>query len=342
MAVLSSTKIDPAQLKDYDLTYVYEQNPGIQRVKRGRGFSFLSPDGTTIKDKSERERLLAIAVPPTYDKVWYCPIYNGHLQATGFDASAKKQYFYHPAWELLRETSKFSYMERFGEKLPAFRRRINRTLNDADNEKEELLSAMSRILDKTGMRTGNESASQTNKTYGLTTLRKKHVDHDDAALHFEYKGKGGNELEKDLRDPKVVNIIDHCAEIPGQRLFQYLDSKGEKHSVDSSDMNIFLKDSMGEDFSAKDFRTWRFSCLFLEEALRLASKGAGVTLKSVLGRVSETSGNTPSILKSSYVHPGLMKNDKDQLSGLRKSENRLLNYLKTKHASDAFALDTGD
>lgn len=342
MHTLGATKIHPDQLSGYNLTYVYETDSGIRRMKRGRGFSFILPSGATIKDKKERARLLGIAVPPTYENVWYCPINNGHLQATGYDSTSKKQYFYHSEWEKLRELSKFASLKDFGDALPSFRSKIARNIKVESLDKTNVLMAMARILDRTGMRVGSQTATTLNETYGLTTLEKDHVDLDESHVAIHYKGKGGVDLNKEMCDAKVANIIDNCVEISGQRLFEYIDDDDNHHPIDSGDLNAFLKDNLGQQFSAKDFRTWRFSCLFLKEALRLKNKQDldKVTLKAVLENVAEISGNTISILKSSYIHPdlldivrnddwGLIDTNCETIRGLRKSETQFLNYLRT-------------
>ena len=350
MVGLSSTKIDSDHLETLNLIYVYEKKPGIRRIRRGRGFSYLDEGGNTIKCDKERTRLKAIAVPPTYENVWYCPLSNGHLQATGYDSTQKKQYFYHTQWEVLREVSKYSFMKSFAGMLPSLRRKVLGHLNDNDLkageiDREAVLAAMVRILDRTGMRIGSDKAALKNKTFGLTTLRKDHADYDSKYIHFEYHGKGGTDLHKDLYDPKVTQVIDYCAEIPGQRLFRYKAASGRICDIHSEDVNEYIKDFAGAGFSAKDFRTWRFNCLFIEKAIRLSQQTDKLTLKAVLEAVAEYSGNTPSILKSSYIHPGLIRLVKeDELSlldlepegpaGLRKTEKTLLSYLHSKHAED--------
>lgn len=351
MPTLASIDIKEDLLQHYNLRYVYEEKPGIKRLKRGKGFSFIDVNGQLIKAKEVRKRLLNIAVPPTYENVWYCPLSNGHLQATGYDSTAKKQYFYHNNWEQLREMNKFSAMLNFGESLPSFRRKIleNLKLFDGRVDKLSLLSAMAKILDRTGIRVGNNFASTVHNTYGLTTLKKKHVDCENNTIHLEYKGKGGKELIKDFHAPRVTKVIENCVEIPGQRLFEYTDNEGTVFNIDSGDLNVFLKDIMGNKFSAKDFRTWRFNSFFIKMLLEQLKRGEKITLKSVLNSVTELSGNTPSILQSSYIHPGLIQVVKDEnwqlikpfepkKYGLRKVENHLYNYLQTSHASDSLKL----
>lgn len=348
MRDLSGTKIRPECLPQCDLLYVYEDPPGIRRIRRGKGFSFIAPDDTLITDKGERQRLRSLAVPPSYENVWYCPLPNGHLQATGLDSNAKKQYFYHPHWERLRRSENFAFMRAFGEALPAFRSRIRRLLEGEDAGREQVLSAMARILDNTGIRVGGETARRRNHTYGLTTLRKDHLALEEGEIHLDFRGKGGVRIEQYLKDPKVAAVIENCVEIGGQRLFQYTDMAGQAHQVHSGDMNDFIKAHMGSGFSAKDFRTWRFSTLFLELALKRAERGDKLTLAAVLDDVAGFSGNTAAVLKSSYVHPGLLlavrEGRADLLSrethartGLRKAENRLLSYMYSKHAQGAIA-----
>lgn len=342
---LPATKIKPPLLKKYDLCYIEDDSSGITRVKRGRGFSFIYPDGNIIKDKNDKNRLEALAVPPSYDKVWYCPYDNGHLQATGYDSKSKKQYFYHPDWERLRESTKFSSLLEFGQALPAFRRRLASNLKDTDLNKETLVCAMARVLDRTGMRIGSDIATERNQTHGLTTLEKEHLETNDNGVVFSYQGKGNHDIERHFNDKKVMDVIDQCVEIPGQRLFKYKDKNGKKRNIDSSDLNTYIKKFMGLEFTAKDFRTWRFSCYFITEALRQKQKGK-VTLTTILQNISDETGNTPAVLKSSYVHPGLLKivkdgdwsyleNPKDQITGLLQNENIFINYLQTDHAQSA-------
>ena len=340
MTTFTATKIKPELLESSDLQYVYAHETGITRRKKGKGFCYINPNGETVTDTKTRERLDMIAVPPTYTDVWYCAHANGHLQATGYDSNSKKQYFYHPEWERLRTLTKFSSLENFGEALPSLRNVIARNIKDTHLDKQTVICAMLRILDRTGMRIGNEHASTLNDTYGLTTLRTKHVDLDQNTLHFHYNGKGGGALDKYMSDAKVAEIVDQCAEIGGQRLFEYEDDKGAPHIIDSADVNMFLKQHMGNEFSAKDFRTWRFSCLFLEMGLK--RKDHDPSLKDVLEDVANVTGNTPAILQSSYVHPALIRDLKKknlqgweiqtpQKNGLRKFENYFLNFLKSNH-----------
>lgn len=333
-------------LKEQHLIYVYEEPPGIRRLKKGKGYCFLDAKGKSIACPKERQRLLSVAVPPTYKNVWYCPKANGHLQATGFDSNDKKQYFYHTSWALLRESRKYERICTFSASLPAFRRKIRQMLKQESDNKETVLAAMARVLDKTGMRVGSTKAASTNKTYGLTTLRKKHLHQEgEDGICFEYKGKAGVDLDVHLHDPDLMRVIDDCADIPGQRLFQYRDEDGSVHEVNSHDVNEFIKIHMDGPFTAKDFRTWRFNCLFLEAMLKHQANDP--SLKFLLETVSETSGNTPSILQSSYLHPGLiaaakqkawshLNQDAPAIRDLQKTEAILVAYLNCPHAADHF------
>lgn len=339
-------------LKNSDLIYSYEEPPGIKRLRRGKGYAYYDPEGALIKNEEEKMRLNALAVPPSYENVWFCPLPNGHLQATGYDTKSNKQYFYHQLYRQMQEAEKYHALNRFAEKLPKIRRSIDRTLGtmqDIDKknvqDKQKILAAMVRVLDRTGIRVGNEEATKKNHTYGLTTLRKKHFAEEDDKILFQYEGKGGVEIERRLNDAKVEKILDYCSELPGQSLFQYENEKGEGKTISSQDLNSFIKNLATDDFSAKDFRTWRFCCLFTEEALRQKGRGNKPTLTSVLETIAELTGNTPAILKKSYIHPGLLqivkegdwqqlKTDKD-IDGLRRYETVFAHYLRTKHARGA-------
>lgn len=333
-------RITERHLHKSGLIYVEETPPGIRRRRCGRGYSFIDEHGECIKAGDERDRLLKIAVPPSYEDVWYCPKPNGHLQATGFDSKMKKQYFYHPKWEDLRDAVKFNMMYEFGQKLPLFRSRIYRTLKDPKSDHDYVLAGMARILDRTGMRAGNDQASESNKTYGLTTLKKSHVIQNDDRIEFEYKGKGLVDIHTEFSDKKIKDIIDYCTELSGQKLFKYKKDDDTVCAVDSGEFNSFLKDMIGPDFSAKDFRTWRFSVFFLDEVLKSLRSEDKFVLKNLLQNVSEKSGNTPAILQQSYIHPVLISNVKDENrkvfeqdapseNGLLKTESLFLKILKS-------------
>lgn len=343
-------KNEPAALENSALIYVYEERPGITRRKRGRGFSFYDPNGEIIKDEKERARLMSLAVPPSYEDVWYCPLAKGHLQATGLDSNEKKQYFYHDVWTKLKSVHKFSKMEGFALRLPALRQKMRLALAEVEEDerldKTVLLYAMLRVLDRTGMRVGSVQAAENAHTYGLTTLLKHHLDSDGAVIHFSYTGKGGVDLEREFRDEKLASFLDQCAEISGQNLFEYIDAKGVPHYVTSGDVNNFIKMNMGDDFTSKDFRAWRFNFLFVEKGLKAFTRDKDYKLKDVMQDLTSLTGNTEAVLKSNYLHPGLyeaikakayedlLKNQSEK-SGLLKSEQIVLGYLQTKDAVQA-------
>lgn len=337
--------VTDAELEASGLIYIPELERGITRQKRGKGYSFISTNGKVISDPEERERLLAIAVPPSYEKVVYCPKPKGHLQAVGYDSTGNKQYFYHPLWEELRDRKKFSRMSKFGKALPAFRRKVSRRLRNSSSEKERVLCGIVRILDGTGMRVGNKQATTNSKTFGLTTLRKKHVTIDENDIRFSYKGKGGGKIICELQDPLVSDVLVTCLDRSGNRLFAYEKGDDQIQPIYSGDVNEFIQTHMGCTFSAKDFRTWRFSCLFLEELLKRQDQES-VTLKEVLEQIAKQTCNTPAILKSSYIHPGLLVACKEDDKGvfrkpdsspgaLRKVESYLLRYVRSAHARKA-------
>lgn len=336
--------ISDKELEKVGLSYIEEMENGIIRKKCGRGYSYHNSQGECIKNKDELARLKSLAIPPSYSDIWYCDNPNGHIQATGFDSQGKKQYFYHPKWEHLRDIHKFNLMKDFGERLPSIRRKITNKIKNADTQKEHIICVVIRILDKTGMRIGNESAATKNKTHGVTTLRKKHITIEDNKIHFKFKGKGGGAIECDIHDPIAIDIINKCMDIEGSRLFDYLDSNDQIHHIYASDINEYIKTHMHSSFSAKDFRTWRFSCLFLEEMMK-CNDLAKLSLKGVLDNIVERTCNTPAILKTSYIHPGLLKickektndyfnNEPSTLRGLQKAESFLLQYVQSPHAQD--------
>ncbi len=345
MGILHENNISENVLKGVHLKYVYEEPPGYTRIRRGKGFSYVDDSLKPLKNPQDKERLIGLAIPPSYEQVWYCPLADGHLQATGYDSNNNKQYFYHENWEYLRTQTKFQNMQAFGVVLPKFRRKVSAGLREIESDKETVLAAMGRILDKTGMRIGSESATAKNKTHGLTTLNEAHVETEQSKIEFQFTGKGGVDIERSFSDAKLVQAIEQCEDIPGQRLFEYIDAKGDIYKVGSSQVNQYIKDIIGDDFSAKDFRTWNFSCLFLEAALRQRKREEKITIKGILEDISALTGNTPSVLQSSYVHPGLIEIVKNEewdlinqrtadISLLRQTEAVFLNYLDTSHARD--------
>lgn len=323
------------------LRYVYDADPGIGRLKHGRGFIYLDPHEKKVTDDKVLNRIKSLAVPPAWDKVWICPQSNGHLQATGFDVKCRKQYRYHEKWRTARDLNKFESMIKFGKALPSIRRRVSDHLKNEDLSREKVLSAVIRLLDKSGLRIGNAEYEQANKSFGLTTLRKRHVDVEGGTVMLDFVGKGQKRWNGEIHDPLVAAVIAECEDLPGYRLFQYQDEDGKTHTVESSDVNALLSEWTEENITAKDFRTWHACTRFLEEALKSREKNPKLT--QILKTVSDELGNTPTMVKKSYVHPLLITLHKEKRfdapawdkwkkkktpSGLHKSESVLLNWLE--------------
>jgi DNA topoisomerase-1 len=297
-------------VQDERLRYVSDQAPGWTRVRRGKSFAYLDTDGRRITDAATLARIAALAIPPAYRDVWICPLANGHLQATGRDARGRKQYRYHPRWRAVRDGAKFDRMLAFGRALPRIRRRVNRDLGLPGMPREKVLATVVRLLDATLIRVGNEEYARENGSFGLTTLRNRHVDVKGATLRFEFRGKSGIRHSVTMEDPRIARIVRQCLEIPGQELFQYLDDDGTRHAVDSADVNEWLRTAAGGEFTAKDFRTWHATVLALGllvgrdcASARRAKQSVVEVLKNVAGRL----GNTPAVCRKSYVHPELLE-----------------------------------
>ncbi len=297
------------------LRYSLDDVPGIRRRRVGRGWRYLDPDGTPIEDADELARIRAIVIPPAWRDVWINPNPRGHLQATGRDARGRKQYRYHAKWRTSRDETKFSRMSAFGRALPTLRERLSHDLRLPGLPREKTLATVVRLLDESLIRVGNEEYARENSSYGLTTLRDRHVDVDGATMHFTFRGKGGARREVDVRDRRVARIVRRLQDLPGQHLFQYLDAAGERQSIGSEDVNAYLRQITGEDFTAKDFRTWAATVLaarFLRD-LGAAADGA-VRQANVLAAVDAVAarlGNTRAVCRSSYIHPSILAGYED-------------------------------
>jgi DNA topoisomerase I len=238
------------------LRYVSDAMPGILRRRAGKAFSYRGPDGGLIKERAELVRIRRLAIPPAWTGVWICRYANGHLQATGRDARGRKQYRYHPEWRAVRDAAKFDRMLAFAKALPRLRARIAEDQARRGLPREKVLATVVRLLEVTLIRVGNQEYARDNGSYGLTTLRDRHVDFEGVRLIFEYRGKGGKQHRISLRDRRLARIVRSCQELPGQHLFQYVDEDGQRQPVDSADVNAYLQEITGEPFTAKDFRTW--------------------------------------------------------------------------------------
>ena len=293
------------------LKYVTDGFAGITRQRAGSGWVYFAPNGARIRDAEKRKRLNSLAIPPAWTDVWICPDPDGHIQATARDARGRKQYRYHPSYREARDRSKFQHMLEFSEVLPHLRERIERDLRAPDQTRRQLLATVVRLLDRTLIRVGNDEYARDNKSYGLTTLRRRHVRVDGATLSFSFRGKSGVEHSVSVSDPRLARIIQRCQDLPGEELFQYLDHAKKRQSVSSDDVNEYLRELTGRDVTAKDFRTWGGTML---AAVELRTMGAAASRREAdrnilraVDAVAERLGNTRAVCRKYYVHPTLLR-----------------------------------
>ncbi|WP_309972691.1 DNA topoisomerase IB [Variovorax guangxiensis] len=299
------------------LVYVNAEMPGLTRARHGRSFRYRDARGQWLRDVDEISRIRQLAIPPAYTDVWICPLPNGHLQATGIDARGRKQYRYHAKWRLMKDETKFERLELFGRALPKIRARVAQDLRSGARGalpgRAPVLATLVRLLDITFLRVGNEEYASSNRSYGLTTLRNRHVDVRGASLKLRFRGKSGVLHEARVDDPRVARVIRRCQQLPGQELFQYQDSEGELRTVSSTDVNDYLREAAGDNFTAKDFRTWHGTVQALE-LTRLACSsdsigelaGPRFSAKEILSTVAKQLGNTPAVCKKAYIHPAVL------------------------------------
>jgi len=290
------------------LRYVTDAAPGITRKRVGRNFAYRLPDGTPLRDPAEKQRIQSLGIPPAWTGVWICPNPKGHIQATGRDARGRKQYRYHPEWRAVRDETKFGRMLAFARALPRLRRRVEADLAMPGLRRERVLAAVVRLLDATLIRVGNEEYARQNGSFGLTTLRSDHIEVAGEKLAFRFRGKSGKDHEVGVRDRRLARLLRHCQELPGQALFQYRDEDGEFRAIDSEDVNRYLREATGDEFSAKDFRTWGGTVLAVCALQECGPGGsdAGARKGNVLAaidRVTERLGNTRAVCRRYYIHP---------------------------------------
>ena len=334
------------------LVYVSDSDPGIKRVKKGERFAYLSTDNKTLRDAKELKRIASLAIPPAYTDVWICKHERGHLQATGHDARGRKQYRYHPEWRTARDSAKFERMIAFGEALPRLRRRIARDLRTIGLPRDKVLAVVVSLLDATRIRIGNAEYARDNASFGLTTLKDKHVQFvRDGRARFSFRGKGGLDHDVTVDDKRLSRIVRRCQDIPGQQLFQYLDDDGSRHPISSDLVNVYLKDAMGEDFTAKDFRTWSatLSAIGLLASTPLPETPSERALKpaivATIKAVADELRNTPTVARKSYINPivftawksgALHKSvEADFKSAPRKAEKLALAFLRKETRTQA-------
>jgi DNA topoisomerase I len=296
------------------LRYVNDDDPGISRRRRGKGFSYHDTAGRRVTDEPTLARIRALAIPPAWTDVWICPSPRGHIQATGRDARGRKQYRYHPEWRQARDLGKYERTIQFGEALPRLRRQVERDLGRRGLDRQKVVAAVVRLLDTTLLRVGNEEYARENRSYGLTTLRDQHGRVQGSQVRFTFRGKAGIRHQVSLRDQRLARIVRRCQELPGQRLFQYVDDDGQPQPIDSDDVNDYVRAASGADFSARDFRTWAgtvlaFRCLRAAgiEPVEASAAAARAPVVSAVKQVARWLGNTPAVCRSAYIHPAVLE-----------------------------------
>lgn len=292
------------------LRYVTDSNHGIRRARAGRGFSYRGPDGKVIHDRHELARIRRLVIPPAWSDVWICPDPQGHIQATGRDDRGRKQYRYHLRYRATRDETKYGRMVAFAEALPRIRARTNRDLKRRGLSRKKVLATVVRLLEATLIRVGNEEYARQNGSYGLTTLRDRHVEVDGPTVRFAFRGKSGVKHRVDVRDRRLARIVEHCRDLPGYELFQYVDDDGERRSVKSEDINDYLRSITRQDFTAKDFRTWAGTVLAASALEELRAFDSHAQAKKNIVRaiedVAKRLGNTTAVCRKCYVHPAIL------------------------------------
>ena len=293
------------------LRYVTDEDAGIARRRCGKGFVYTGPGGKRITDADELERIRKLAVPPAWTRVWICPSPNGHIQATGYDVKRRKQYRYHPRWRKVRDEAKFERTVAFGEALPALRRRVRKDMALPGLPKEKVVATVVALLDRCFARVGNEQYAKDNGSFGLTTLRDKHAKIRGSKLQLRFKGKGGKEHDVLVDDPRIVHIVRRSQELPGQQLFQYVDEDGTHRPIGSGDVNDYLREVTGSEFTAKDFRTWAGTVAVADELAGAAppdsERDRDRVLLAAVDAVAEQLGNTRTVCRASYLHPDVLE-----------------------------------
>jgi DNA topoisomerase-1 len=335
----------PAAARAAGLRYVHDDRPGIVREPAGEGFRYLCAKGEPVEDEATLKRIKSLAIPPAWTDVWICPQANGHLQATGRDARGRKQYRYHPKWREVRDEVKYERMINFGKALPKIRKEVDRALALPGLPREKVLATIVYLLEATMMRIGNDEYARENKSYGLTTLRNRHVKIEGSDVHFRFRGKSGVYHDVKVHDRRLARIVQRTRDLPGQDLFQYLDEDGEPHTVGSSDVNDYLRTITGEDYTAKDFRTWSgtvLAAMALQEFEAVDSDAqAKKNVVRAIESVAEKLGNTPSVCRKCYVHPAVLDAylDGTMLEGLRaRAEESLVQDLQDLEPEEAAVL----
>jgi DNA topoisomerase-1 len=290
------------------LRYVSDRRPGITRERTRDGFIYRNPDGTVIKDADELARIRAFAVPPAWEDVWICPLHNGHIQATGRDARGRKQYRYHPQWRKMRDETKYEHLLQFGKALPNIRARVEADLSKPGLPREKVLAAVVRLMEMTLARVGNPEYARENQHFGLTTLQNRHVRITRGEIMLDFRAKHGIRHRSVVRDRKLARILKNCRDLPGSELFQYIDDDNQLHTIDSGDVNDYLREISGRDITAKDFRTWAATNLAVLALSTLdEEKPTKKATIKVIKQVAEQLGNTPAVCRKCYIHPAVFE-----------------------------------
>ncbi len=335
----------PTAAKAAGLRYVLDDRPGIRRAPEKDGFRYFDARNEPVDDETALKRIKSLAIPPAWTEVWICPQPNGHLQATGRDARGRKQYRYHPKWREVRDEVKYERMIKFGKALPGIRKEVDRALGLPGLPREKVLATIVYLLEATMMRIGNDEYARENKSYGLTTLRNRHVKIDGSEVEFRFRGKSGVYHDVKVNDRRLARIVQRSRDLPGQDLFEYLDDDKQPHTVNSADVNDWLREITGEEYTAKDFRTWSgtvLAAIALQEFEKFDSEAqAKKNVVRAIETVAEKLGNTPSVCRKCYVHPAVLDSymDGTMVEGLlARAEEKLAEDLQDLQPEEAAVL----
>lgn len=324
------------------LRYITDEHAGYTRQSTRNGFRYRDAEGRAITDAATLARIKSLAIPPAWTDVWICPDASGHLQATGRDARGRKQYRYHKQWRQVRDEAKYERMIGFGMKLPAIRQRLDKDIARPGLSRSKVIATIVRLLDVTHIRIGNEEYAQANKSFGLTTLRNRHVSIEGAAIEFRFRGKSGIAHTVKIKEPRLARIVRRMRELPGQELFQYEDREGQRHSIGSADVNDYLQEITGEHYTAKDFRTWGGT---VQAAMALKQIGPAAStaevkrnIKQAVDAAAERLGNTPAICRKCYVHPTVFDAYEQGLIHTLKLDRRMAQAYPQLSEDEAFTL----
>ena len=331
-AVVSPDPVEAA--KAASLRYVTDERPGISRRRSGATFQYIDSAGKVIRDPGELQRIKSLAIPPAWREVWICPIRNGHLQATGRDAKGRKQHRYHPRWREVRDENKYGRILAFAKALPLIRQRVESDLRLPGLPRHKILATVVRLLETSHIRVGNEEYARQNKSFGLATLRNRHVNVSGSTIRFEFRGKSGVDHALDINDRRLAKIIKRCQDLPGYELFQYIDDDGERRTIDSTDVNEYIRQIAGEEFSTKDFRTWAGTVLAARALQEFQTAASDAETKrnivQAIESVAKKLGNTKAVCRKCYIHPAVIQSYTDGTL-LRALRRRLKKEITDSH-----------